>query len=187
MRVIAGSCRGIRLKAPPGKNTRPTSDRVKESLFNIISNMVDFNGCNVVDICAGTGSLGIEALSRGADFCTFIENDRSVLDVLRQNLDSTGFTQKSSVMAMESLLALKVLSGRGCKYQLFLLDPPYASGIYQPVIEQLSVLANLSDNPLVVAECSSRAVLQDKIGRFIKIDRRVYGDTALEIYSMEGA
>lgn len=187
MRVIAGICRGTRLKAPQGKNTRPTSDRVKESLFNIIANLVDFSGCNVVDICAGTGSLGIEALSRGADSCVFIENDRNVLDVLRQNISITGFSNKSLVMPMDVHKALKILSGRGDKYQLFLLDPPYASGSYLTIIEQLGDLARLSDKPLLVAECSSRVLLKDKIGGFIKKDRRIYGDTALEIFSVEGA
>lgn len=187
MRVIAGICRGMNLKAPHGKNTRPTSDRVKESLFSIITNLMDFDGCNVVDICAGTGSLGIEALSRGAEFCTFIENDSHVLSVLRQNLDNTGFAGKSHVMAMEARKALNILSGRDGKYQLLLLDPPYASALYQPIIEQLSKFNSLAENALLVAECSSRIVVNDKIGKFIKIDRRVYGDTALEIFSMEGA
>lgn len=187
MRVIAGICRGMKLKAPQGEKTRPTADRVKESLFNIISNQKNFDECKVLDICAGTGSLGIESLSRGAHSCSFIEQDRKVSEVLMQNLIYTGLASDSELLTMEAYKALKVLSRRGRKFDLVFLDPPYESGIYESTAELLCTLGLLADNSLFIAECSARICLLGRLGTLIKTDRRVYGDTALEFFSMEVA
>lgn len=187
MRVIAGICRGMKLKVPQGEKTRPTADRVKESLFNIISNQRNFDGCNVLDICAGTGSLGIESLSRGAISCSFIEHDRKVSEVLRQNLIYTKLESNSELLTMESHKALRLLSGRGRKFNLVFFDPPYDSGIYESTAELLCTLGLLADDSLFIAECSARIPLPGCFGTLIKTDRRVYGDTALEFFKMEVA
>src|SRR5450631_4577839 len=98
MRVIAGSARGIRLAAPQGMHTRPTADRVREALFSIIQSRCDLKAIHVLDICAGTGGLGIEALSRGALSCCFVENDRNALTCLRQNLSAARCSEKAQLL-----------------------------------------------------------------------------------------
>ena len=187
MRVNAGICRGMKLKSPHGEVTRPTADRVKESLFNIISNQIDFQGCRVLDICAGTGSLGIESLSRGAASCTFIEQNRNVSGILTENLTAAKFEHRSELLTMESHKALKLLSKRGAGYDLVFLDPPYDSGIYLSIAALLCELGLLTVDSLFIAECSVRNPLPGTVGTLIKTDRRVYGDTAIEFYNLERA
>ena len=110
MRVIAGTCRGKKLSAPSGETTRPTSDRVKEAIFNILTNRIDFAEIRVLDICAGTGSLGIEAVSRGAESCCFIESSISVTSILEKNLLSSSCKDRSNVLNMDAVKALHFLS-----------------------------------------------------------------------------
>lgn len=187
MRVISGICRGMKLAAPPGNATRPTSDRVKESLFNIISSRFSFDDARILDICAGTGGLGIEALSRGAASCTFIENDRKALTCLGKNISDSRLRNRSEIFAMDAFEALPLLARRGRKYDIVFLDPPYDSGLYVSVPEALCSHGLLESNAQFVAECSTRKPLQESFGPLMKSDRRVYGDTALEFFYLEGA
>ena len=113
MRVIAGSARGTRLFAPRGMETRPTADRVREALFNVIQNQFEINGLRVLDICAGTGGLGIEALSRGAACCSFVEISREALKCLKRNLHASHCFDRASLMEMNLTRALPLLAGRG--------------------------------------------------------------------------
>jgi 16S rRNA (guanine(966)-N(2))-methyltransferase RsmD len=185
MRVIAGSARGVRLTAPAGKQTRPTADRVKEALFSIISSKRELAGARILDICAGTGSLGIEALSRGADSCCFIEQERAVLAELQKNLTRTGLSSNAECLILDALKALNQLSRQGKIFDIAFFDPPYLSSLYSLVPEAVSSLSLLSVGGLLVAECSSRDVLSEQQGELVKIDRRVYGDTALEFFVRE--
>ena len=185
MRVIAGSARGVRLAAPDGRQTRPTADRVKEALFSIILSRHSIDGARVLDICAGTGGLGIEALSRGAAFCSFIEQERQVLKVLDKNLVASGFSARSECLALEALKGLQQLSRQGKIFDIVFLDPPYSSNLYVSILEVLCPLSLLSDEALLVAECPSRAPLAERYGTLVRIDRRIYGDTALEFFVRE--
>lgn len=187
MRVIAGTCRGRKLSVPPGVTTRPTSDRVKEALFSILSSRIDFAGIRVLDICAGTGSLGIEALSRGAASCCFIENNASVKTVLEKNIRDTGCQQQSVIMNMDAVKALHVSAGRGCRYDLVFFDPPYESELYMRVPEALESLGLLEPGSIMVAECAVRRQLPESYGCLRRIDRRVYGETVLELFAREEA
>jgi 16S rRNA (guanine(966)-N(2))-methyltransferase RsmD len=187
MRVIAGTCRGLRLMAPPGISTRPTSDRVKEALFNIIASRFSFDDARVLDICAGTGSLGIEALSRGAASCSFVENDSKVLAFLEKNISDSRINNRSEIFAMDAVKALSLFARSGRKYDIALFDPPYDSGLYLSVPDALCSLGLLNSNALFVAESSVRNALPEAFGLFIKSDRRVYGDTALEFFTLEGS
>lgn len=184
MRVIAGTWRGMKLKAPQGDITRPTSDRVKESLFNIISNKISIEGATVLDICAGTGSLGIEALSRGAASCSFIEQDRKVIGILAQNLSAARLEKQAELLELEALKGLQLLAGRQRSYDLVFFDPPYDSGLYDSVPSFLGPSGLLNAGSLFVSECSRRRSLPESFGSLIKNDRRVYGDTALEFFSL---
>lgn len=184
MRVIAGICRGKKLAAPPGSTTRPTSDRVKEALFSILTSRIDFADIRVLDICAGTGSLGIEALSRGAGSCCFIESSRSVTSILEKNLLVTGFQSRSELVTMDVTRALHVIAARG-RFDLAFFDPPYDAGLYSRVLETIGSADLLTPGSVLVAECSVRNPLREAYGRLKRLDRRVYGETAVELFVLE--
>lgn len=185
MRVIAGTCRGRKLSAPTGVTTRPTSDRVKEALFSILASRIDFSNTRVLDVCAGTGSLGIEALSRGGGSCCFIESDTSVKSILVKNIEVTCFQDRSEIMTMDAVKALHVLASRGRNFDLVFFDPPYDSQLYPYVLESLGSSGILLSEAILVAECSVRNPLQEFYGRLRRFDRRVYGETVLELFIME--
>jgi len=121
MRVISGSARGRKLVVPKGDLTRPTGDRVREAIFNSLFSLAAIEGATVLDLFAGSGALGIEALSRGAAHATFVENDRQALSAIRTNLESLGFEGNATVVAGDALNYL----ARGEGWDLLLLDPPY--------------------------------------------------------------
>jgi len=185
MRVIAGKARGKRLLSPRGMHTRPTADRVREALFSIILSRYELDGARVLDICAGTGALGIEALSRGAESCCFIENEINALKILKQNLSTTCCAERADLLEMDVLKALPLLAGRGSRFRIIFFDPPYLSQLYSTIPQAVTDLSLLDAEGLFIAECATRNVLAERIGSLVKIDRRVYGDTALELYVME--
>lgn len=185
MRVVAGTSRGKKLSAPAGVSTRPTSDRVKEALFSILSSRIDFTDVRVLDVCAGTGSLGIEAMSRGAGSCCFIEYSKSVNAVLEKNLLATGYLDRSEILAMDAVRALSVIAGRGRCYDLVFFDPPYDSALYGCVPEALVSSGLLASGSILVVECSIRNRLPESYGCLKRFDRRVYGETALELFTVE--
>lgn len=123
MRVVAGSARGRRLEAPPGRDTRPTADRVREATFNALGSLGAVDGADVVDLFAGSGALGIEALSRGAAHCTFVESSRTAADVIRANLASTGLSDVATVVVADAPSWCAAVRRR---FDLALVDPPYA-------------------------------------------------------------
>jgi len=184
VRVISGQSKGMRLISPRGLITRPTSDRVKEALFSILDSAGQLAHAVVLDLYAGSGALGIEALSRGAEHAVFVEKSRPALEALRHNLEHTRLVERSEVIALDSMQALSYLSRRNMRFDLILIDPPYQSKTYLPAIEQIG-LDLLTPNGLLVAETTARTPLPARIGRCMHTDRRVYGDTALEFYIME--
>src|SRR5262245_10228804 len=121
MRVVAGACRGRTIIAPDGLDTRPTSDRVREAVFNALGSLGAVEGARVVDLFAGTGALGIEALSRGAERCTFVERNRGARDVIHENLQNLGLVGRAEVVANDVLLFLRDAPA----FDLALVDPPY--------------------------------------------------------------
>ena len=162
MRVIGGSARGRRLHTPRGLSIRPTSDKVKESLFNILSGMLGpLDGCAVLDIFAGTGNLGIEALSRGAMSAVFIDNSRESTTIISKNLSLTGFTDKSRVIFKDFCQALGILESAGEIFQLMFIDPPYQKGLTERCLEQLQKSSIIDEQTVVVVEFSSREVIAD--------------------------
>jgi 16S rRNA (guanine966-N2)-methyltransferase len=185
MRVISGTCRGRKLSAPPGVTTRPTSDRVKEALFSILTSRIDFTDIRVLDICAGTGSLGIEALSRGGGSCCFIEHSASLRALLDKNILVTCFQDRSEILIMDALKALHLLAGRRQSYDLVFFDPPYDSDLYPQVLGALVSSGMFARGSILVAECSVRKPLLESYGQLKRFDRRVYGDTALELFILE--
>jgi 16S rRNA (guanine966-N2)-methyltransferase len=136
MRIIAGTWRGRQLVAPPGDATRPTADRTREALFSMLASRVgSFEGLRVADLFAGTGALGLEALSRGAAHCTFVEQDRTALDALRRNVASVGAT--GTDVRAQSVAGLGPVA---TPFDVLLFDPPYGSGGAGALIERLTRL-----------------------------------------------
>ncbi|MFC0305559.1 16S rRNA (guanine(966)-N(2))-methyltransferase RsmD [Rhizorhabdus histidinilytica] len=132
MRIIAGQWRGRPLIAPQGQATRPTSDRTREALFSMLaSRLGSFEGLAVADVCAGTGALGLEALSRGAARCTFVERDRAAVEALRANIAKLGAAAEVRTIAAESFA--------GGAYDLVLIDPPYGTGLGQKVLPAIGL------------------------------------------------
>ena len=148
MRIITGTARGARLKAPKGLDTRPTADRVKESLFSILGERV--RGARVLDLFAGTGSLGLEALSRGAASAVFV--DRATVSVIRENAVHTHLLASAQFLRQDVLTALPRLAAAGEKFDLVFCDPPYETGLWQRVLLALDRFPLLSPEALVVVE-----------------------------------
>ncbi|UFS70487.1 16S rRNA (guanine(966)-N(2))-methyltransferase RsmD [Geomonas sp. RF6] len=180
MRIIAGVARGQKLNAPKGMRVRPTADRVKEALFSIIaSRLGSFEGLRVLDIFAGTGNLGIEALSRGAGYALFIDSHRDSVTVLKQNLQQVKLAEKAKVLAQDAVAALRAASVTEAPFDLVLLDPPYRQGHAERVLEVLGASPLVSEETLVVAEFAKGETIPVSFGRLQEIDRRNYGDTVL--------
>lgn len=185
MRIIAGAAKGRRLSTPRDRRIRPTSDRVKESLFNILNvRLESFKELRVLDLFAGTGNLGIEALSRGASEALFIDENREAADLIRKNLVATGMAGRGKIIQKEVLSVLKTL-GEGPLYDIIFLDPPYGMNL---VPKALEVLHSLLSGPeaIVVAETAARETVPDEAGYLKQVDRRTYGDTALTFYRFAG-
>ena len=147
MRVITGSARGRRLKELEGMETRPTTDRVKEGIFNIIQ--FDIEGRRVLDLFAGTGQLGIEALSRGASTAVFVEQRRDAATLTRDNLKITELTDRGRVVNGE---AISYLASCREKFDLIFLDPPYAANLWESALSAISKFDILSNHGIIVCE-----------------------------------
>lgn len=147
MRVISGSARGRRLKELQGMETRPTTDKVKESLFNIIQ--FDIPGRRVLDLFGGTGQLGLEALSRGAQHCTFVEQRRDAVALIRDNLRACELSDKAHVVQGE---ALSFLSSCKEKFDVIFLDPPYQSDLLEKSLDLIRKFDILGENGIIVGE-----------------------------------
>lgn len=180
LRVIAGTARGHKLKTVKGNTTRPTSDRVKESLFNIISARIP--DANVLDLFAGTGNLGIEALSRGAGSAVFIDKSAECYSVINENLLHTKLHERAAVFTGEVEHVLGRIAREGRKFDIVFLDPPYNKNFIQ---ETLKIIVNsdiMNQNGIVIAERDVDDILPEEVGRLKLIRDQKYGDTVLSFY-----
>lgn len=184
MRVTAGADRGRKLRAPRGATTRPTGAKVREAIFNILGPPPPFP---VLDLFAGTGSLGIEALSRGAVGADFVERDARALTALHRNLRELGFAGRSHVVSGNVQSALHHMSGQreGRAFGWVFLDPPYASGEAEPVLSVLAGGELLAEGAIIIVEHDRRHLPPEVIGTLVMTDRRFYGDTGISFYRQE--
>lgn len=180
MRVIAGIAKGRKLVAPKGYKTRPTADRVKESLFNIIAGAVE--GAAVLDLYAGSGSLAIEALSRGAGSAVMVDNDRAAIMAIKRNLAATGLADQAIVMNAPASRALAYLSRQNQAFDLILLDPPYKIEKAELEIVLGTAAGSLNKQGRIVVE--HRVDLPElKLNERLElVGGRRYGDTKLSVY-----
>lgn len=153
MRVIAGSAKRKNLVCPSGKETRPTTDRIKETLFNMLQSEMDTD-TRFLDLFSGSGGIGIEALSRGAKHCVFVERGKEALRCIRKNLENTGLMERAQVLSMDVIRALKYLSGSAEPFDIIFLDPPYASGSEEKVLDILFQSPLVHKDTLVILETS---------------------------------
>lgn len=150
MRVISGSKKGLKLKAPKGLSTRPTTDRIKESLFNILSPVL--RECRFLDMFAGSGGIGIEALSRGASEVFFIDRDREALKVIKDNIQKADFSRQAVVLGFDWKTALKHIENRGLKFDVIFMDPPYNSDFIENILDEIKNLGILNNEGIVVVK-----------------------------------
>lgn len=149
MRVIAGSRKRLPLKTVPGTNTRPTTDRIKETIFNMMAN--DIYDCNFLDLFSGSGQMGIEALSRGARKAYFVEKDKKAIQCIRDNLSFTKLSEQAVVMGMDIRVALANLRGKE-KFQVIFMDPPYYLGLEESTLQQIYDCNLLDEDGYIVVE-----------------------------------
>lgn len=153
MRVISGISRGCKLKSPEGLATRPTTDRIKESIFNIMA--PDLYECRFLDIFSGSGAIAIEALSRGAKEAVLIDNSDKAMAVIKENLTHTKLIDKAETLKADVFAALNVLGAKGRQFDIIFLDPPYASGLYSQVLSAIVEHKLLDEDGYIIAEQSS--------------------------------
>ena len=149
MRIVSGKYKGRAINPPRNLRARPTTDFAKENLFNVLGNLVDFEECDVLDLFAGTGQLGIECLSRGAAQAVFVDRRADAVKLIRENLKVTELTDRARVVAGDSMEYLKSLRE---PFDIVLLDPPYAAGLLEPAIEHLTTFDILNPHGIIVAE-----------------------------------
>ena len=178
MRVITGSARGRKLKTPENYDIRPTTDNVKEALFNIIQ--FDIEGRRVLDLFAGTGQLGIEALSRGAKSCVFVDRDRAAAKIVKENLKTCGL--EGTVLQADALEILR----RPGQFDLIFVDPPYDAGLYGEVLKTINLVDKLSDGGIIVCEARRENPLPSMTAPYRMTKEYVYGKVKLCLYTKEG-
>ncbi|MGX8176136.1 16S rRNA (guanine(966)-N(2))-methyltransferase RsmD [Exiguobacterium artemiae] len=171
MRVISGNRKGMRIKAVPGDQTRPTTDKVKESLFNVIGPY--FDGGKALDLFAGSGGLGIEALSRGCDEAVFVDQQYKAVQTIKENLETTRFIKESRVLKKDVTVALAELASEE-PFKLIFLDPPYAKEQLAEHVAYIEQHDMLTSNGVIVCEHGSETELPDQIGRLGVIKRLRY-------------
>ena len=151
MRVISGSNRGMNLVAPEGMDTRPTTDRIKETLFNMIS--FDIYDCRFLDLFSGSGQIGIEALSRGAKEAVFVEKDKKAYECIEKNLEKARLVDRASILKTDVSMALNRLNGHDA-FDIVFMDPPYNKQIEKSVLEQLAGSSIISEDTIIIVEAS---------------------------------
>ncbi len=181
MRVISGSAKGRKLKYPQSSSRiRPLSDFAKEGLFNIIADEVP--GCRFLDLFAGTGQVGIEALSRGAELAMFVDSDKKAVSAIWDNLNSALLSDRAEVYSSDVLRAIGAFGKKGAVFDVVFLGAPYTVPVLGPAMEKLAKSDIVKDNGLVIAEHTKRIILEDMYGRLLKFRSVVYGDTILSFY-----
>jgi len=183
MRVISGTARGTKLKSVEGLSTRPTLDRVKESVFNILNSDIEIRESRVLDLFAGSGALGIEALSRGASRCVFVDKDVASIKIVKENLEKTRLADKADIYMLEAGAAVSRL--RGEKFDIVFLDPPYSKDIVPRIIGEIISSGILSGGAVVVVEHDKDDAILDRYGNLAMYKTRQYGGIAVSFFELE--
>ena len=181
MRVIAGKAKGHPLKVPKGTPTRPATDLVRGAIFSILENLTP-DWTLVLDVFSGSGALGIEALSRGADWVDFVDRERRCCDIIRQNLEKTGFTTKAHVYCCDVNKAIRFLDK---EYNVILMDPPYSDSSIGDVVTKLATSSLVGKDSIVIVTHSPHFPLAPAYATLGLIKERRHGDSCISIYKQE--
>ena len=182
MRVVGGTFKGRRLQTCRVKSLRPTSEKIREAIFNIIAPWLA--GGSVLDLYAGTGGLGIEALSRGMDRAVFVEHNSAIVSVLKKNISSCHCEEQSEVIGLPVSKGLKILKFRKEKFALIFLDPPYNEQLAGETIYEIYESQLLNEDGLITVEHSSREVLEKGYGGIKMENQRKYGQSLVSFFSL---
>lgn len=181
MRIVSGKCKGRPLKAVPGNTTRPTTDKVKEALFNMIGPY--FDGGIGLDLFAGSGGLGLEALSRGLEKVIFIDREPKAIQVINENIKACKFEDQTEIYRNDAERALKALIKREITFDYIFLDPPYKKQQLVSLMEKMDQQDLIKKNGIIVCEHSFDVELPHSIGRLTQMKHEKYGMIAVTIYS----
>lgn len=184
MRVIAGAYGGRRLVAVPGVSTRPTADRVREALFSRLQSRYGIIGITVLDLFAGTGALGIEAMSRGATRLVSVERSRQAARVLIENLRSLGIEGRAELLVRDFEDALADLERSGRVFAGVFVDPPYGQGLAVRTLERMAASGLLASGGWISVETAGEEALPTVVGHLVRVREDTYGDTKLTLYEL---
>lgn len=185
LRIVAGKFKGRAIEAPEGKNTRPTTDRVRESLFNMLahnSDMPEIEGARVIDLFAGSGALGLEAISRGAVFCLFVEIAAGARGVIRKNMESFQLFGNTRIHRRSAVDLGPKPTGVGDPFNLVFLDPPYGQGLVEPALKQLERGSWLTEDAVAILETPLDE--EPAPEGWTILDSRAYGETRITIIKL---
>ena len=182
MRIIAGTCRSRRIESPSGRNTRPTLDKVREAVFSSLGGF--FDGGAVLDLYAGSGAIGFEALSRGMDHAVFADSDRNAVSVIRKNAETLNLTDQCTIYPMKAEKVLSLLAKEGTAFDLVYLDPPYRRQENERIAQRLSDEGLLKPDAVVVMESLKEEQFSETIGRLVRYKEAVYGISRISYYKM---
>lgn len=182
MRIIGGEGGGRRLRTPRGSNTRPTSDRVREALFNILAARIPES--RFLDLFAGSGAVGLEALSRGAAEAVFVEKRPQAAEVIRRNIEHLKLTGQATLYQADVNAFVNDWSPRLGAFDIVFMDPPYESGYAERTLRGISRCGLLTDRGVVVVESARTGLPPERVERLVLTKRRYYGDTVLSLYQM---
>jgi len=186
LRVTGGKAKGRLLKVPADSKIRPTSEKVREALFNIIG-PAGVNGARFIDLFAGCGAVGIEALSRGAEHATFIESNLKNTRIIRENIEHCGFQQSAKVVLGDVLLMLDRIKLQSSSYDIVFADPPYDYLKWKILLSKITVNVNISDSGYLIIEHSSKVFMPGEVEEYLVLHGKyIYGDTTLTVYRKRG-
>lgn len=183
MRIISGDKRGIHLQAVPGTNTRPTTDKVKEAIFNMIGPY--FTGGNGLDLFAGSGNLGLEALSRGLDHMIFVDKDRKAFQTIQANIQKCSYEDHSELYRNDAERALKAVAKRELQFECIFLDPPYKNKQLELYLAFIDEHQLLSATGVVMCEHDANTKVPESAGALVLVKHELYGTTGISIYKRE--
>ena len=183
MRVISGAARGVKLSSLKGDNTRPTSDKVKESIFNIITPYI--YEASFLDLFSGTGNMGIEAVSRGAGRAVLVEKHRMCFNIIEENIEKTKLRDRIELVKNDVYSTLKRLSSEGKKFDIIFMDPPYSKDLVKPCLVEIDKGTLLAEDGIIVIEHDIKDEIVEQVGNLIKNREKKYGNTMITFFSKE--
>ncbi|HID95691.1 MAG TPA: 16S rRNA (guanine(966)-N(2))-methyltransferase RsmD [Candidatus Latescibacteria bacterium] len=180
IRIVSGTAKGRFLRTPKGRRTRPVIERVREAIFDILSEKVE--GARVLDLFAGSGSLGIEALSRGAKEAVFVDSSLIAVATIRSNLKTLGFMDRSEILPGDSRKVIERLGRDNRKFDLIFSDPPYKKRMTKEILETLVAWDVLAGDGVVVTRCRRDEPWPEAVSGLVPIFKRIYGDALLALW-----